>query len=46
MTTFTAILIALFISLGIIDSSTDIDNLSSQQQEQVDLIIIEDDIGI
>jgi len=45
MTTFTATLIALFLSLGIIDAPADVDNLTVEQQEQIDSIIIPDETG-
>lgn len=41
---FTPFLIALFISLGIISTDTDINNLSQEQTEQINEIIINDEI--
>lgn len=46
MLTITSALIALLLSLGIIDSPADLDNLTPQQEQEIHQIIIEDDIGV
>lgn len=46
MLTFTASIIAALLSLGVINSSSDLDNLSPQQEQEIHQIIIDDDIGV
>ncbi len=44
--TLTTAIIALLISMGIIDTPADLDNLTLEQEQQIHQIIIEDDYGI
>lgn len=44
--TLSAALVSLLISLGIITPTTDLNNLSQAQTEQIEQIIIEDNHGL
>lgn len=46
MTTLTTMLIALLMSLGILDSPNDANNLTTEQEQQISEIIINDELGL
>ncbi len=46
MLTFTTSLIALLMSLGVINAPSDLDNLTPEKEQEIHQIIIEDDLGV